>query len=143
MWATYNGHTDTVKVLLEAGASIEAKDTVSKRISITICTCVCVRVCVCAIFLHDIVWSEKSVVLFYFSILLLWYGGYDDFISMGNVFVFVLIIIICLLVLSLVSMKMNILEKFLISISHEFLCFSLFFHFFIFVSPPYLYTYFW
>ena len=41
--ATYNGHADVVKVLLDAGAAIEAKDTVSKRISI--CTCVCVCVC--------------------------------------------------------------------------------------------------
>ena len=55
MLAAWHGHTDTVKVLLEAGASIEAKNKVSKRISITMSTCVCVRVCVCAIFLHDIV----------------------------------------------------------------------------------------
>ena len=40
MWAAQYGHADTVKLLLEAGASIEAKDNVSKRISI--CTCVCV-----------------------------------------------------------------------------------------------------
>ena len=79
MWAAYNGHADVIKVLLDAGADIEAKTTVSKRISI--CTCVCV--CVCVIFLHH------SVVLFYSSILLLWYVGYDDFISMNNVFVFV------------------------------------------------------
>ena len=137
MQAANNGHADTVKVLLEAGASTEAKNTVSKRISITICTCVCV----CVTFFHDIVWSVKSVVLFYSSILLLWHVGYDDFISMKNVFVFVLIIIISLLVLSLANMEMNILEKSLFSISHKFLCFSLFFHFFIFVSP--LYTYFW
>ena len=39
MQAANNGHADTVKVLLEAGASTEAKDRVSKRISI--CTCVC------------------------------------------------------------------------------------------------------
>ena len=51
-------------------------------------------VCVCVTFFHDIVWSVKSVVLFYSCILLLWYVGYDDFISMNNVFVFVLIIII-------------------------------------------------
>ena len=43
MWAARNGKADVVKLLLEAGASIEAKDTVSKRISI--CTCVCVCVC--------------------------------------------------------------------------------------------------
>ena len=84
MLAAEKGHADVIKVLLEAGASIEAKDKVSKRISI--CTCVCV--CVCVIFLHH------SVVLFYSSILLLWYVGYDHFISMSNVFVFVLIIII-------------------------------------------------
>ena len=40
MLAARNGHSDTVKVLLDAGAAIEAKDIVSKRISI--CTCVCV-----------------------------------------------------------------------------------------------------
>ena len=84
--AASNGNSDTVKVLLAAGASIEAKDIVSKRISI--CTCVCI------ILLHHSVWYVKSVVLFYSSILLLWYVGYDDFISMNNVFVFVLIIII-------------------------------------------------
>ena len=82
--AARNGHADTVKLLIDAGAAIEAKDTVSKRISI--CTCVCV--CVCVIFLHH------SVILFSSSILLLWYVGYDDFISMNNVFVIVLIIII-------------------------------------------------
>ena len=92
--AAYNGHSDTVKLLLEAGASIEAKSNVSKRIFI--CTCVCV--CVCVIFLHHSVWWVESVVLFYSSILLLWYVGSDDFISMSNVIVFVLITIItCLL----------------------------------------------
>ena len=80
----------------------------------------CVYVCVCVIFLLH------SIVLFYSSILLLWYVGYDDFISMNNVFVFVLIIIIFLLVLSLANMKMNILEKSPFSISHELFYFSLF-----------------
>ena len=51
MWAAWNGHSDTVKALLEAGADIEAKGRVSKRISI--CTCVYVYVyvyvCVCNI----------------------------------------------------------------------------------------------
>ena len=108
IWAAYNGSAETVRVLLGAGASIEAKDNVSKRISI--CTCMCV--CMCVIFLHH------SVVLFYSSILLLWYVGYDDFISMNIVFVFVLIILILLLVLSPAYMKMNILEKSIISISH-------------------------
>ena len=57
------GDADIVKLLLEAGASTEARDNVSKRTFI--CTCVCVCVCVCVIFLHH------SVVLFYSSILLL------------------------------------------------------------------------
>ena len=133
MYAAQNGHTDVIKLLLEAGASIEAKDKVNKRISI--CTCVCVCVCVCVIFLHH------SVVLFYSSILLLWYVGYDDFISMNNVFVFVLIIILSLLVLLFANMKMNILEKSSFSISHGLLYFSLLFHLFIFEFP--LNTYFW
>ena len=63
MFAAANGHADVIKLLLEAGASTEAKDNASKRISI--CTCVCVCVCVCVIFLHH------SVVLFCSSILLL------------------------------------------------------------------------
>ena len=45
MRAASNGQTDIVRVLVEAGASIEAKDNVSKRISM--CTSVCVCVCVC------------------------------------------------------------------------------------------------
>ena len=94
----------------------------------------CVYVCVCVIFLHH------SVVLFYSSILLLWYIGYDDFISMNNVFVFVLIIIIFLLVLLLANMKMNILEKSPFSISHELLYFSLFLHFiYFFISSIYIF----
>ena len=56
----------------------------------------------------------------------MWYEGYDDFISMNNVFVFVLIIIIFLLVLLLANVKMNILEKSPFSISHELFYFSLF-----------------
>ena len=43
MLAAKYGKADVVKLLLEAGASTEAKDKVSKRISI--CTCVCVCVC--------------------------------------------------------------------------------------------------
>ena len=41
MWAAYCGHADTIKVLLDAGAAIEAKTAVSKRISICTCVCVC------------------------------------------------------------------------------------------------------
>ena len=48
MLAAYNGHADTVRLLLEAGASIEAKDSVSKRSSICLAH-VCVCVCVCYI----------------------------------------------------------------------------------------------
>ena len=50
MLAAYNGNVDVVTVLLEAGASIEAKDNVSKRnIYMHMCVCVCVCVCVCYI----------------------------------------------------------------------------------------------
>ena len=45
--AAERGHTDVTKFLIDAGAAIEAKTTVSKRIFI--CTCVCVCVCVCYI----------------------------------------------------------------------------------------------
>ena len=49
MLAAYKGHSDTVKVLIDAGADIEAKTNVSKRISICTCVCVCVYVFVCYI----------------------------------------------------------------------------------------------
>ena len=117
MGAAQYGKADTVKVLLEAGASIEAKDNVSRRISICTCVFVCMYVCVCVIFLHHSVWYVKSVVLFYSCILLLWYVGYDDFISMNNVFVFVLIMIISLLVLLLANTKIY--EKLKRGISQE------------------------
>ena len=48
--AASNGNADVVRLLLEAGASTEARDNVSNRISI--CTCVCVCVCECVIFFH-------------------------------------------------------------------------------------------
>ena len=57
--AAENGNADAIKVLLEAGAAIEAKGPVSERIFIWTCVCVCVFV----IFLHH------SVILFYSSIL--------------------------------------------------------------------------
>ena len=41
MWAASNGHSDIIKLLLEAGASTEAKGHVSKRIFICTCVCVC------------------------------------------------------------------------------------------------------
>ena len=62
MLAASCGKADTVRVLLKAGASTEAKDYVSKGISI--CTSVCVWVCY-------IFRSYKSVVLFSSYILLL------------------------------------------------------------------------
>ena len=43
MKAAERGHPDVIKVIIDAGAAIEAKTPVSKRISI--CTCVCVCVC--------------------------------------------------------------------------------------------------
>ena len=48
MVAAENGHSDTVKLLIDAGAAIEAKDNVSKRIS-TCLAHMCVCLCVCYI----------------------------------------------------------------------------------------------
>ena len=45
MKAAEKGHSDIIKVLLDAGAAIEAKANVSKRISIYTCVCVCVFFC--------------------------------------------------------------------------------------------------
>ena len=45
--AADSGKTEFVRILINAGASIEAKDNVSKRISIFTYICVCVWVCVC------------------------------------------------------------------------------------------------
>ena len=59
--AAVNGHADVVKLLLGAGASIEAKDTVSKRISI----CTCVFVCVCVLY--------SCIIVLFYSILLFYY----------------------------------------------------------------------
>ena len=44
MWAAREGHCEVTKVLIDAGASIEAKCNVSKTISIFsyVCVCVCV-----------------------------------------------------------------------------------------------------
>ena len=39
MRAAYNGEAEVTKVLIDAGALIEAKDTVSKTISILTCVC--------------------------------------------------------------------------------------------------------
>ena len=61
MWAAHNGHSGVIKVLIDAGAAIEAKGNVSKRIS----TCTCVCVCVCVLY-------SRIIVLFY-SILLFYY----------------------------------------------------------------------
>ena len=69
MLAARYGIAETVKLLLEAGASIEAKNNVSKRISI--CTCVCVYVCVCYTFLHHSVYDMRKVS--FYSILLFSY----------------------------------------------------------------------
>ena len=62
MCAAENGHYEVTKFLIEAGASIEAKDEVSKTISIFAYVCVCVCVCVCgegysSIILYDMIMS--------------------------------------------------------------------------------------
>ena len=57
MLAAQYGTAETVKLLLEAGALIEAKTNVSERISI--CTCVCV--CVCLLYSCIIVYDKRKV----------------------------------------------------------------------------------
>ena len=47
MHAAHNGHTEVVMLLIEAGADIEAKNNVSKRISIFSSMCVSLCACVC------------------------------------------------------------------------------------------------
>ena len=42
MFAARNGKAEVTKILVDAGASIEAKDTVSKTISMLTYMCVCV-----------------------------------------------------------------------------------------------------
>ena len=62
MWAARNGHSDVIKVLLDAGVAIEAKNnTVSKRISI--CTCVYMSVCV----------LYSCIIVLFYSILIFYY----------------------------------------------------------------------
>ena len=71
MLAVYYGKADVTKVLLDAGADIEAKDDVSKRISI--CTCVYMSVCV----------LYSCIIVLFYSILLFDYCDmYDMMISL-------------------------------------------------------------
>ena len=65
MWAANYGKADVIKVLLEAGADIEAKDNVSKRISI--CTCVFVCVCVCVLYSCIIVLFYSLLIFYYYD----------------------------------------------------------------------------
>ena len=59
MEAADNGKADIMRLLLAAGADIEARNSVSKRISICLAhVCVCVCVCVCVIFLHRSVYDK-------------------------------------------------------------------------------------
>ena len=54
MQAAYNGKADIVSLLLAAGADIEAKNSVSKRISICLAhVCVCVRALYSSIIVYD------------------------------------------------------------------------------------------
>ena len=67
--AAKNGNADTVRLLIDAGAAIEAKDNVSKRISI--CTCLCVCVCACALHSCVIVYDKWKVS--FYSVLIFYY----------------------------------------------------------------------
>ena len=57
MLAADNGSADIVSLLLAAGADIEAKDIVSKRISICLAH-VCICVCVCVLYSSIIVYDK-------------------------------------------------------------------------------------
>ena len=60
MLAARYGKADIVSLLLAAGADIEARSDVSKRISICLAhMCVCVCLCVCIIFFHHIIVYDK------------------------------------------------------------------------------------
>ena len=56
MWAAREGTADITRVLLEAGASIEAKTTVSNIHMLS--TCVCVSGCVCVLYSAIIVYDK-------------------------------------------------------------------------------------
>ena len=58
MWAAGGGHIEVTKVLIDAGASIEAKCNVSNTISIFsyVCVCVCGEV-YSSIILYDMIMS--------------------------------------------------------------------------------------
>ena len=58
MWAAFNDEADVIKVLLEAGAAIEAKDTVSKRN-------IYMHMCVCMLY--------SCIIVLFYSILLFYY----------------------------------------------------------------------
>ena len=75
IYAAYMGHFEVTKVLIDAGASIEAKDRVSKILSIFsyICVCVC-REDYSSIILYDMIMS------------LLWIIHYNDDNSFGVCF---------------------------------------------------------
>ena len=71
MRAAADGHSDVVKVLIDAGAAIEAKGPVSKRIFICTCVCVCVSV------------LYSCIIVLFYSILLFYYCDmYDMMISL-------------------------------------------------------------
>ena len=57
MLAAYYDNADIVSLLLAAGADIEARNSVSKRISVCLAH-VCICVCVCVIFLHHSVYDK-------------------------------------------------------------------------------------
>ena len=134
MQAADTGSADIVSLLLAAGADIEARDIVSKRISIClahVCICVCLFVCV---LYSSIIVYDKWKVSFY-SILIFHDCDMEDmmiWLVWVMFLVIVLIIVICLLVLLLACMKMNVFDESLFWISHQcfvyfcvFLCFCI------------------
>ena len=100
MHAACRGHYEVTKVLIEAGASIEAKSNVSKTISIFsyVCVCVCVWI---SLFFHHTVWYDNVIIKNKFTIMMI------------IVLVFVLIIITSVLFSYHINMMISIVKIFL------------------------------
>ena len=98
--AAQYGRAEVTKFLIEAGASIEAKDIVSKTISIFsyVCVCVCVWI---SLFFHHTVWYDNVIIKNKFTIMMI------------IVLVFVLMIITSVLLFYLINMMISIVKIFL------------------------------
>ena len=102
MQAANNGHAKVTKLLLEAGADVDAKSNVSKTIFIFSYLCVCVEGR--RLFYHHTEWYDNVIIMNNFTIIFI------------IVFVFVLIIITSVLLFYLINMMISIVNIFLFMI---------------------------